>query len=113
MMLVPATDALKRCKESDRPTIIADIESFGMNAVYDQAMVLDIPFAPPFPVIAWPESSSDSECQLGTTDLVKTETKKRVLRKHTRKSKHRMVRSKSQYKGLCGLDGSLTFSSNQ
>ena len=108
MMLLPATDALKRCKESDRPAFSGGPQSFGMIAVYDQAMALDMPFVPPFPVIAWPESWSDSECKNGTEAANKTKPVKRFMRRRTRQLKRRMVRSKSQYKGLCGLDGSPT-----
>ena len=75
-----------------------------MGVLYDQAMALDIPFVQPFPIIAWPESYSDSDCILDTEVVIKKQNVKKSLRRQ--RYKHRMVRSKSQYKGLCGLDGS-------
>ena len=104
MMLLPATNALERCQgRGDEPELPADQGQFAMGVLYDQAMALDIPFVQPFPIIAWPKSCSDSECIIGT-EVVKTQTVKKSLRR--RRYKHRMVRSKSQYKGLCCLGGS-------
>ena len=104
MMLLPATDALERCKERDAPELSADPVQFGMGALYDQALALDMPFVQTFPIIAWPESWSNVECIKTDAEAVARKQKtKKPLRKHIRRSKHRMVRSKSQYKGLCGL----------
>ena len=65
MMLLPATDALKRCKERDAPELSADPVQFDMGALYDQAMALDMP---PLTLRVWPVIYFDSSLNKKATE---------------------------------------------
>ena len=92
MMLFPATEALERFKQADlQANLESRCDEFTFRDFNKIAPVLH------FPIIAWPGNIDSSE------DNLKAEAKKIIARKLDRRTKHRMVRSMSHYKGLSSL----------
>ena len=96
-VLFPATEALERYQRShgdSRAKRSVQI-NFDSTSLYLELMAVEVPGGDNFPCISWSDSS-DNESE--TSHAL---PKKISLKKLKRRSKHRMVRSKSQYKLSC------------
>uniref|UniRef100_A0A7S3L8Q9 Uncharacterized protein n=1 Tax=Amphora coffeiformis TaxID=265554 RepID=A0A7S3L8Q9_9STRA len=122
-MLFPATEALLRTHEriqprADAPSALMSSKSdFDMNSIFEQAIAIDSAVFAPFPKIAWPFESdeSDNEEKVASKKLKNGKKKMKqfddLLKAHRKqiRSKHgsanHLVRSKRQFNGLSCLGG--------
>ena len=112
MMFFPATDALQRQNQenswSDSSVSSQSEFEFDTNALFEQLESVEAPFALPFPTIAWPEFSDSEDSDVSTSKPKKT---KKSSHKSRRRSKHRMVRSKSHHNDLASLGSACSIQS--
>lgn len=107
-MILPATEALQKfCHDGRLNKEKETSDNFDLETIFAQVSALESPSST-FPTISWPSLSDTDDCR---AELRILETKKRVSRKLKRKSKHRMVRCKSQFHGLSRLHESVSLQS--
>ena len=105
-MFCPATEALSRHQQTKIPMHSERRVDFDTTSLFRQIIAVDLNS---FPTIEWSEAPDPEPLRkVKRSKKKKKKKKKKISKKAKSRSKHCLVRSKSQYEGLACLGGACS-----